>query len=115
MRSALVFIILFIDLRSKGTENGIKSFFMKNLLKTTTEKIYLILLFSLWITVHFGCNTNNRDKPTETKSDIPVITKDSLPPITDAATILNRPEVIVLCYHQLRDFRPSDSKRDRDY
>lgn len=29
--------------------------------------------------------------------------------------ILNRTQVPILCYHQLRDWRPSDSKRAKDY
>src|SRR5688500_9177421 len=37
------------------------------------------------------------------------------PEIADAATILNRPEVPILCYHQIRDYRPADSKTARDY
>jgi peptidoglycan/xylan/chitin deacetylase (PgdA/CDA1 family) len=35
--------------------------------------------------------------------------------IADAATILKRPEVPILCYHQIRDWRPTDSKVARDY
>lgn len=35
--------------------------------------------------------------------------------IADAATILKRPEVPVLCYHQIRDWRPTDSKTAKDY
>lgn len=33
----------------------------------------------------------------------------------DAATILARPQVPILCYHQVRDWRDSDSKQARDY
>ncbi|WP_299824513.1 polysaccharide deacetylase family protein [uncultured Pontibacter sp.] len=33
----------------------------------------------------------------------------------DAATVLAMPEVPVLCYHQVRDWRDSDSKQARDY
>ena len=33
----------------------------------------------------------------------------------DAATIFNRPQVPILCYHQIRDWRPTDSKRAKDY
>lgn len=88
---------------------------MKNFLKATAEQMNLIFLLCLCITIHSACNTNNRDKPTETKTEKPVITKDSIPLIADPATILNRAEVPVLCYHQLRDFRSTDSKRSRDY
>ena len=33
----------------------------------------------------------------------------------DAAAILSRPQVPILCYHQVRDWRDSDSKQARDY
>ena len=35
--------------------------------------------------------------------------------IADAATILARKEVPILCYHQVRDWRATDSKTARDY
>ncbi len=35
--------------------------------------------------------------------------------IANAATILARPQVPVLCYHQIRDWRASDSKTSKDY
>ncbi|MGN6416219.1 MAG: polysaccharide deacetylase family protein [Pseudobacter sp.] len=35
--------------------------------------------------------------------------------VADAATILARPEVPILCYHQIRDWKPTDSKSARDY
>ena len=35
--------------------------------------------------------------------------------IANAATILARPQVPILCYHQIRDWRPSDSKSAKDY
>ena len=88
---------------------------MKNFLKIATEKIRLSLLLCLWMAIHSGCNTNNQDMPDETKVDTPVITKDSLLVIADAAAILKRLQVPVLCYHRLRDFRSSDSKRAKDY
>ena len=36
-------------------------------------------------------------------------------PIASAATILARPQVPILCYHQIRDWRGSDSKGSKDY
>ncbi|MBO9631810.1 MAG: polysaccharide deacetylase family protein [Chitinophagaceae bacterium] len=45
--------------------------------------------------------------------------KDAIDPaaikVADAATILARPEVPILCYHQIRDWKPTDSKTARDY
>lgn len=35
--------------------------------------------------------------------------------IPDANIIMARPEVPILCYHQIRDYRPNDSKSARDY
>lgn len=32
-----------------------------------------------------------------------------------AETILARPQVPILCYHQIRDWRPTDSKTNKDY
>ena len=40
---------------------------------------------------------------------------ESQKPIADAKTILERPQVPILCYHQIRDWRPTDSKTARDY
>ena len=41
----------------------------------------------------------------------------SIPPgkIANAAAILARPQVPVLCYHQIRDWRPKDSQSSKDY
>lgn len=35
--------------------------------------------------------------------------------VADAKTILDRPQVPVLCYHQIRDWKPKDSKMAKDY
>ena len=35
--------------------------------------------------------------------------------IADAKTILARKQVPVLCYHQIRDWKPTDSKAAKDY
>ncbi|GAB4011392.1 hypothetical protein GCM10028808_24830 [Spirosoma migulaei] len=60
------------------------------------------------------------DKPAstaETAKAAPVPDPSSIPAdkIADAATILARPQVPVLCYHQIRDWRGSDSKSAKDY
>jgi hypothetical protein len=34
---------------------------------------------------------------------------------TDSKTVLSRPQVPILCYHQIRDWRPFDSKQAKDY
>ncbi|MEP6749568.1 MAG: polysaccharide deacetylase family protein [Bacteroidota bacterium] len=35
--------------------------------------------------------------------------------IANAATIMGRPQIPILCYHQIRDWRPTDSKQAKDY
>ena len=60
----------------------------------------------------------------QVKNDIPVksvsLPKDSLKNIApqktaSVAEILAKKQVPILCYHQIRDWRPTDSKRAKDY
>jgi peptidoglycan/xylan/chitin deacetylase (PgdA/CDA1 family) len=45
----------------------------------------------------------------------PVFQKDIKVEMADAATILARKQVPILCYHQIRDWKATDSKVARDY
>lgn len=60
-------------------------------------------------TASTNTNTNAATVETATASDPGSIK------VADAATILARPEVPILCYHQIRDWKPTDSKSARDY
>lgn len=57
------------------------------------------------------------DTKVETAATTPTPDPTSIPAskIADAATILARPQVPILCYHQIRDWRPKDSKSAKDY
>ncbi|MBC8032837.1 MAG: polysaccharide deacetylase family protein [Chitinophagaceae bacterium] len=55
------------------------------------------------------------EKPANISSAAAVADTASSFVTVDAATILNKQQVPVLCYHQIRDWRPSDSKTSRDY
>jgi peptidoglycan/xylan/chitin deacetylase (PgdA/CDA1 family) len=89
---------------------------MKTLLKISVKTVILFLILWLWIIISSRCNTNTAARPALTNIDHPAIIENSLPPkADDAITILKRPEVPVLCYHQLRDFQSSDSRTARDY
>ena len=60
------------------------------------------------------------DKPnnTETKTASATAPDPSSIPIgkiANAATILARPQVPILCYHQIRNWRPKDSQSAKDY
>ncbi|MFC5408099.1 polysaccharide deacetylase family protein [Larkinella bovis] len=58
-------------------------------------------------------------KPASTTASLPEATVDpaSIPAhkIADAATILSRKQVPILCYHQVREWRPKDSENARSY
>ena len=51
--------------------------------------------------------SQNENKPDEKKSQAG--------PVADAATIIARKEVPILCYHQIRDWTGTDSKGAKDY
>ncbi|WP_138990514.1 polysaccharide deacetylase family protein [Larkinella sp. C7] len=74
--------------------------------------------------------TNETSQTTDTKSDsatvataIPASSTTTTPDpatipagkIADAATILSRKQVPILCYHQIREWRAKDSKSAKDY
>lgn len=95
---------------------------MKNFLKLTVYMAGVFLLPVVWVISQYGCNANTNAAETLTKataantaSAIINPAPVSSPVIADAATILSRPQVPILCYHQIRDYRASDSKTARDY
>lgn len=95
---------------------------MKNLKPTITQTSLLVMPF-LGLMLNSGCEAVTQPANTEISLNktLSAEVKEPvlLPPVTngpvDAATILARPEVPILCYHQIRDYRPSDSKTARDY
>ena len=58
---------------------------------------------------------NSVGKAVETTAKAPDPTAIPAGKIADAATILARPQVPILCYHQIRDWRAKDSKSAKDY
>ena len=90
---------------------------MRTCLKLTVKKISVFILFILALTLETGCG-EAVTQPAKIETAVAAIAKipePVLPEIANAATILNRPEVPVLCYHQVRDYKPSDSKTAKDY
>ena len=90
---------------------------MRTCLKLTVKKISVFILFILALTLETGCG-EAVTQPAKIETAVAAIAKipePALPEIANAATILNRPEVPVLCYHQVRDYKPSDSKTAKDY
>jgi len=93
---------------------------MKNPLQQSALPIRLFFVSFIVLSLQSGC----KDKPaTEVPGQSSAPAKDSSvvvkepgnTAIADAATIISRKEVPILCYHQLRDWHPSDSKTARDY
>jgi peptidoglycan/xylan/chitin deacetylase (PgdA/CDA1 family) len=62
-----------------------------------------------------GCNTDTKPETAKATITDSAVYEPAATVAADAATILKRTEVPILCYHQLRDFRPSDSKTAKDY
>ncbi len=84
-----------------------------------------LILFGLCLSL-LSCNQKgSHSNADNTKSGADTALADSSAPVipsspknrkpADAATILNRKQVPVLCYHQIRDWRASDSKTAKDY
>src|ERR1700750_214498 len=97
---------------------------MKKLLKVPVRAIFSFCV-SATLTFLSGCDsqlplsslqsnlTNSAIKP-----DVVVAEPEPGPVVTGnvpASVILNRTQVPILCYHQIRDWRPTDSKRAKDY
>ncbi len=90
---------------------------MKKSLKLTALNRNLLILSAVSIIVYTGCDISAQRKIT-TPAAVPVspVKPEPNPPvIADAATILGRPQVPILCYHQIRDFRATDGKIGKDY
>ena len=91
-----------------------------------STRAYLFITLALISLVGiYGCDLNAKDLPTGLANSASIAATGVIekkpekePGVTvlpDAATILSRKQIPILCYHQIRDFRPSDSKTARDY
>jgi peptidoglycan/xylan/chitin deacetylase (PgdA/CDA1 family) len=94
---------------------------MKGCPKLTVQQISLLIVPILGLFINSGCEGKTQPAKVETfvaaavspepeKAPQPVT-----PVVADAATILSRQQVPILCYHQIRDYKASDSKTARDY
>src|SRR5258706_7698086 len=89
---------------------------MRNVLELTVQRTSLYIFLALSIMLYPGCDSGVKAKIAEVPaSKVVAQEKAPSPPIADAATILHRPEVPILCYHQIRDFKPTDSHTAKDY
>src|SRR4051812_33815483 len=88
-------------------------------MKKTFAVLSIILLL-------VSCNSDQKKNSSSSKTDSTNVKTDSASsesspnvstkgPIADAATILARKQVPILCYHQIRDWTAKDSKMAKDY
>jgi peptidoglycan/xylan/chitin deacetylase (PgdA/CDA1 family) len=86
-------------------------------MKLTVRKLSLFVLIGSCLVLDSGCITGNtQDKLPETIAVTATILPEPSPLVTaDATTILNRQEVPVLCYHQVRDYRSTDGSIGKPY
>jgi peptidoglycan/xylan/chitin deacetylase (PgdA/CDA1 family) len=91
---------------------------MKNPLKLTAAHYGILFLSFSWIGIHSGCTSETQARvPNAGTANVAASPPSENPAkeVADAATILERPEVPVLCYHQVRDFRPTDGPMGKAY
>ncbi|MCD8739868.1 polysaccharide deacetylase family protein [Mucilaginibacter roseus] len=64
-------------------------------------------------------SVSNNNLSADSASDKDTAATDTIKAVhakaADAATILSRPQVPIICYHQIRNWRPKDSKTAKDY
>lgn len=77
----------------------------------------LYLLLGLCFLIITACSADEKIKDTLNPKLQASLSKThaTLPTVADASAILKKPEVPILCYHQLRDFKSTDSKTAKDY
>lgn len=87
-----------------------------NLYRSIQTRWALLLFLNSGLVINTGCADENIKKAATPTAQIAISTAPlPAPIIADPISIANKPETPILCYHQLRDFRSTDSKRARDY
>ena len=85
-----------------------------------TKSQAAVLLFLLSLLFSQCRNADNQSAEAQTKQTDTIIPVKAVEEkknrlMADAQTIIDRKQVPILCYHQVRDWKSTDSKRARDY
>jgi peptidoglycan/xylan/chitin deacetylase (PgdA/CDA1 family) len=94
---------------------------MKNFTKTIAQHAGLLVFPVFGILIFSGCNSDSKSPVSSVAAATvtPAAAKAAESPVSrvmaDASTILGRPEVPILCYHQIRDYKATDSKTAKAY
>lgn len=84
----------------------------------------IFLITGLAVVLLAGCTSNGsttdnkisvNDSAPKTDTSVPVSSQIPSGPVADAATIMARTQVPVLCYHHIREFKPGDSENMKSY
>src|SRR5690606_9105274 len=89
---------------------------MNACLKYPSMKINLIVCMML--SILFSCKdqkVNSEETQTTQVEQSSEIKKDTIQTIADAATIMARPQVPILCYHDIRPIKPNASSDAKVY
>jgi peptidoglycan/xylan/chitin deacetylase (PgdA/CDA1 family) len=89
-------------------------------MKKPRKSIFAVcMMCSIAACNHISSNVNDVQLATATTTVAATSSKENKKEernfVADAATILAKKEIPILCYHQLRDWRPTDSKTAKDY
>ena len=88
---------------------------MKSSIKIFAHRSYVLVFSAVLFAAYSGCTDSHSSIVRSNPQKVKNLTPSILPAMADAQTILSRPQVPILCYHQIREWRPTDSKRAKDY
>jgi peptidoglycan/xylan/chitin deacetylase (PgdA/CDA1 family) len=90
---------------------------MKNFYRLIRARRLFFLFFYSSPVFLAGCDADVKIKQAVIPASQVAISagKTTAPVVADAVSIMDKSEVPILCYHQLRNFKPTDSKIAKDY
>jgi peptidoglycan/xylan/chitin deacetylase (PgdA/CDA1 family) len=84
-------------------------------MKNSNVILLVCVIYSMTTGCKLTANNLHLTEPSKTVAAILPPGDSVLIKVVDAGTIWERPQVPVLCYHQIREWRSSDSKTAKDY
>jgi len=95
---------------------------MKRLAHTILQPVILFITAGFFVMLSVRCNSNAVATPINSAithaaepDHSPTEMKPQSTDLADPVAVMHRPQVPILCYHQIRDWSPSDSKTAKDY
>ena len=94
-----------------------RRFLLLQLYMNTLCRSFPILIFLVSYLFFSGCHSGPDKGSTKDSLSVkpPIDSSEQIGEISEAAIIMKRKQVPILCYHHIRDWRPNDSRRARDY